>query len=63
MSSEPIYLVTDAGSPVTAFTAKHELKAYLKRMRGTLNGPLVYKFGGDGCAPVIMTLSRALADG
>lgn len=36
-SAEPIYLVTDAGSPVAAFT-------YLKRRHGTLNNALVYTF-------------------
>jgi hypothetical protein len=29
MSTEPIYLVTDTGKPVTAFTTKDEMKAYL----------------------------------
>jgi hypothetical protein len=28
---EPIYLVTDPASPVTAFTSKDAMKAYLKR--------------------------------
>jgi hypothetical protein len=28
-----MYLVTDAGSLVTAFTAKNEMKAFLKRDR------------------------------
>jgi hypothetical protein len=37
MSAEPIYLVTDAGSPVTAFTTKQEMKAYLKRKRDTFS--------------------------
>jgi hypothetical protein len=50
-----IYLVTDAGRPVTAFTTKADMKAHLKRMRGWFTRPLVHKFGGDGCAPVIMT--------
>lgn len=40
-----IYLVMDAGSPVAAFTAKHEMKAYLKRRLGTFSNPLVYTFG------------------
>jgi hypothetical protein len=31
MSAEPIYLVVDSGSPVTEFTDKDALKAYLKR--------------------------------
>jgi hypothetical protein len=62
MSTEPIYLVTDAGSPVTAFTTKDEMKAYLKRRRGTLNRPLVYRIDGEGHAPVIMTLARAMGE-
>ena len=41
MSAEPIYLVVDSGSPVTEFTDKDALKAYLKRKRGTFNRPLV----------------------
>ena len=34
-TSEHIYLVMDAGSPVAAFTAQQELKAYLTRRRGS----------------------------
>jgi hypothetical protein len=52
--------VTDACKPVTAFTAKDELKTYLKRRAGTFNRPLIYKIRGNGRAPVIMTLSRAM---
>jgi len=62
MSTEPIYLVTDAGSPVTAFTSKDDMKAFLKRTRGTFNRPLVYRIK-DGHEPVIMTVSRVLAGG
>jgi hypothetical protein len=62
MSAEPIYLVTDAGSPVTAFTTKADMKAYLKCMRGTFTRPLVYRIDGDGHAPVIMTMSRAMEE-
>ena len=51
MVAEPIYLVTDAGKPVTAFTAKEEMKAFLKRRRGTLNRPLVYRIDGERQAP------------
>jgi DNA polymerase III epsilon subunit-like protein len=40
MSTEPIYLVTDAGKPVTAFTTKDDMKAFLKRRRGTLKCPI-----------------------
>ena len=60
MATEPIYLVTDAGSPVTAFTTKDEMKAYLKRSRGTLDRLLVYRIDGEGHPPVIMTLARAM---
>jgi hypothetical protein len=52
----------DAGTPVTAFTSKRELQAYLRRRLDGFSGPLVYKFGGNGCSPVIMTMSRALAE-
>jgi hypothetical protein len=62
MSAEPIHLVTDAGSPVTAFTTKDEMKAYLKRRRGAFNRPLVYRIDGEGHAPVIMTMARAMAE-
>jgi hypothetical protein len=48
---------------VAAFTAKDEMKAYLKRRRGTFTRPLVYKIRGDGHEPVIMTMSRAMGDG
>ena len=63
MPDEPIYLVTDACKPVTAFTTNDEMKAYLKRRRGALNRPLVYRIDGEGHAPVIMIMSRVLADG
>jgi hypothetical protein len=62
MSAEPLYVVVDSGSPVTAFTDKDDLKAYLKRMRGTFNRPLVYRID-DGYGPVIMTVSRVMAGG
>jgi hypothetical protein len=62
MSAAPIYLVTDAGNPVTAFTTKNEMKAYLKHRRGTFNRPLVYRIDGDGHSPVIMTMSRAMGE-
>jgi hypothetical protein len=61
-ASDQIYLVMDAGSPVTAFTDKHELTVYLRRRLDTFCNPLVYKFGGEGYSPVIMTMSRALAE-
>jgi hypothetical protein len=62
MSTEPIYLVTDAGKPVTAFTTKDEMKAYLKRRRGALNRPLIYRIHREGHAPAIMTMSRAMGE-
>jgi hypothetical protein len=62
MSTEPIYLVTDAGKPLTAFTTKDEMKAYIKRRRGTLNRPFVYRIDGEGHSPVIMTMSRAMGE-
>jgi hypothetical protein len=48
--------------PVTAFTTKDDMKAYLKRMRGTFNRPLVCRIDGDGHAPVIMTLTIAMGE-
>ena len=55
--------MVDSGSLVTGFTAKDEMKAYLKRRRDTFTRPLVYRIDGDGPAPVIMTLAREMADG
>ena len=34
MSTETIYLVTDAGKPVTAFTTKDDMKAFLSLSAG-----------------------------
>jgi hypothetical protein len=62
MSATPIYLVMDAGSPVSAFMSKHELKVYLRRRLDVFVNPLVYTFGGEGYAPTIMTMSRALGE-
>jgi hypothetical protein len=62
MSATPIFLVMDAGSPVSAFTSKHELKVYLRRWLDVFVNPLVYTFGGEGYAPTIMTMSRALGE-
>jgi hypothetical protein len=36
-----IYLVTDAGTPVTAFTTKRKLQAYLRRRLDTFAAPLL----------------------
>jgi hypothetical protein len=55
--------MADAGSPVAAFAARHELKAYLQRRRDAFTRPLVYRIDGEGHSPVIMTMSRAMADG
>jgi hypothetical protein len=54
--------VIDAGSAVAAFTARPELKVYLRRRLDVFVNPLVYTFA-DGRAPTIMTMSRAPADG
>jgi hypothetical protein len=50
------------GSPVAAFTARHELKAYLQRRREAFTNPLVYTFWDNHGTPIIMTMSRALAE-
>jgi hypothetical protein len=62
MSTEPICLVVDSGSPLTAFTTKNEMKAYLRRRLNTFNRPLIYRIDGEGHAPVIMTLARAIGE-
>jgi len=46
----------DAGSPVTAFTSRHELKAYLQRWRYAFTNPLVYTFWDNQRTPSIMTM-------
>jgi hypothetical protein len=46
ITSERIYLVMDAGSPVAVFTVKRETRAYLTRRLGTFTNPRVYAFGG-----------------
>ena len=60
-ASNQIFLVVDSGSPVAAFTVRHELKSYLQRRRETFANPLVYRFWGSQ-APTIMTMSSALAE-
>ena len=47
---------------MTAFTAKDELKAYLRRKRGTFTRPPIYKIRGDGQEPIIMNMSRAIGE-
>jgi hypothetical protein len=41
------------------FTVKDEMKAFLKRRRGTFTSLLIYKIRGDGQDQIIMTMSRA----
>jgi hypothetical protein len=53
----------DAGTPVAAFTSKHELKAYLRRRLDTFCNPLVYTFRDNQVTSSIMTMSAALAEG
>jgi hypothetical protein len=60
-ASNQIFLVMDAGTPVAAFTARRELQTYLSRRLDTFCNPLVYTFA-DGLGPLVMTLSRALAE-
>jgi hypothetical protein len=60
-ASNQIFVVVDAGTPVTAFTDKHELTVYLRRRLDTFCNPLVYTFA-DGREPAIMTLSRAMGE-
>jgi hypothetical protein len=51
----------DAGTPVTAFTDKRELKVYLRRRLDTFCNPPVYTFA-NGHPPTITTMSRAAAE-
>jgi len=60
-ASNQIFLVVDAGTPVAAFTARQELKAYLRRWLDAFINPLVYTFWGNQ-GPSIMTMSAALAE-
>jgi hypothetical protein len=50
------------GSPMAAFTAWRELKAYLKRRLDTFISPLVYRFWDNQGTPSIMTMSTAAAE-
>jgi hypothetical protein len=61
-ASNQIFLVMDEGRPVTAFTSKRELAGFLRSRFSLVGNPLIYAFAGDGYAPVIMTLSSALAE-
>jgi hypothetical protein len=60
-ASNQILLVVDAGTPVAAFTARQELKAYviIRRRLDAFINPLVYTFWGNQ-GPSIMTISSAL---
>ena len=53
--SDVYLLVMDAGSPVAAFTARHALKAYLRRRLDAFINPLVYTFWDNQGTPSIMT--------
>ena len=46
---------------MAAFTARQELKAYLRRWLDAFINPLVYTFWGSQ-GPSIMTMSAALAE-
>jgi hypothetical protein len=61
-ASNQIFLVMDAGTPVAAFTARPELKAYLRRRLVVFINPLVYTFWDNQGTPSIMTMSVALAE-
>jgi hypothetical protein len=61
-ASNQLFLVVDAGTPVAAFTARRELKAYLKRQLDTFINPLVYEFSDNQGTPSIMTMSAALGE-
>jgi hypothetical protein len=56
-ASNQIFLVMDAVNPVAAFTARHELKAYLTRRLDAFINPLVYTFWDNQGTPSIMTMS------
>jgi hypothetical protein len=60
-ATNQMYLVIDAGSPVAAFTARRELKAYLWCRLDAFANLLVYTFWGNQ-GPSIMTMTAALAE-
>ena len=62
VASNQIFLVMDAGTPVAAFTARRELKTYLRRRLDAFINPLVYTFWDNQGTPSIMTMSAALAE-
>jgi hypothetical protein len=55
MDTKPIYLAMD-------FTARQELKAYLRRRLDAFINPLVYTLWDNQGTPSIMTMSLALAE-
>jgi hypothetical protein len=57
-----IFLVMDAATPVAAFTARPELKAYLRRRLDTFINPLICTFWDNQGRPSIMTMSAAPAE-
>ena len=59
IASNQIFLVMNEGRPVTAFTSVAPL---LQSRFWLVGNPLIYKFAGNGYAPVIMTMSAALAE-
>jgi hypothetical protein len=59
MSANQICLVMDAGTPVVAFTARPELKVYLRRRLDVFVNPLVYAFWDNQGTQSIMTMSSA----
>jgi hypothetical protein len=61
ISSNQIFLVMEAGSPVTAFTVRQELKAHLRRRLDAFLNPPVYTFW-DNQEPSIITMSAAVAE-
>jgi hypothetical protein len=61
-ASNQIFLVMDARTLVAAFTARPELKAYLRRRLDAFINPLVYTFWDNEGTPSIMTMSAALAE-
>jgi mevalonate pyrophosphate decarboxylase len=60
-TSNQIYLVMDAGTPVAAFTLKRDMQSYLRRKLDTFCNPLVYTFQGSN-GPSIIAMSKALAE-
>ena len=62
VASNQIFLVMDADTPVAAFSARQELKAYLRRQLDAFIDPLLYTFWDNQGTPSIMTISAALVE-